>query len=75
MELFVATIWDVVQKVGGGPTHLVGHSLGTLVCLLLAAQRPEWVKSLTLFGPIAEPSEACASAAQGSRPRGAAEMA
>jgi 3-oxoadipate enol-lactonase len=57
MELFVATIWDVVQKVGGGPTHLVGHSLGTLVCLLLAAQQPEWVKSLTLFGPIAEPSD------------------
>ena len=57
MELFVATICDVVQKVGGGRTHLVGHSLGTLVCLILAAQRPEWVKSLTLFGPIAEPSD------------------
>ena len=58
MELFVETIFEVVQKVGGGPAHLVGHSLGTLVCLHLAAQRPEWVKSLTLFGPIVEPSDA-----------------
>src|ERR1700691_2206630 len=58
MEVFVEAIFDVVQKVGGGPAHLVGHSMGTLVGLHLAAQRPEWVKSLTLFGPIVEPSDA-----------------
>jgi 3-oxoadipate enol-lactonase len=58
MELFVETIFDVVQKVGGGPAHLVGHSMGTLVSLHLAAQRPDWVRSLTLFGPIVEPSDA-----------------
>jgi 3-oxoadipate enol-lactonase len=58
MELFIETVSEVLQKVGGHPAHLVGHSLGTLVCLRLATQRPEWVKSLTLFGPIAEPSDA-----------------
>ena len=58
MALFVETIGEIVQKVGGGPAHLVGHSMGTLVCQHLAARRPEWVKSLTLFGPIVEPSEA-----------------
>ncbi len=58
MELFIETISEVVEKVGGGPVHLVGHSLGTLVCQHLAARRPEWVKSLTLFGPIGEPSDA-----------------
>jgi pimeloyl-ACP methyl ester carboxylesterase len=58
MELFVETVAEVVQKVGGGPAHLVGHSLGSLVCQHLAAQRPQWVRSLTLFGPILEPSDA-----------------
>ncbi len=57
MALFVETIAEIVQKVGGGPAHLVGHSLGTLICQHLAAQRPEWVRSLTLFGPILDPSE------------------
>lgn len=57
MDLFVETIGEVVQKIGGGAAHLVGHSLGTLVCQHLAARTPEWVKSLTLFGPIVEPSE------------------
>lgn len=58
MELFAETIFEVVQKIGGGPAHLVGHSLGTLVCQHLATQWPEWIKSLTLFGPIVEPSDA-----------------
>jgi pimeloyl-ACP methyl ester carboxylesterase len=58
MELLIETISEIVQKVAGGPAHLVGHSLGALVCQHLATQRPEWVKSLTLFGPIGEPSDA-----------------
>ena len=58
MDLFVETVAEIVQKVGGAAAHLVGHSLGTLVCLHLSVRNPEWVKSLSLFGPIAEPSDA-----------------
>ena len=58
IELFAETIAEIVEKVGGGAVHLVGHSMGTLVCQHVAARFPERVKSLTLFGPIVEPSEA-----------------
>jgi 3-oxoadipate enol-lactonase len=37
--------------------HLVGHSMGTLVCQHVAARHPDSVKSLTLFGPILAPSD------------------
>jgi 3-oxoadipate enol-lactonase len=57
LDFFVETVVEVVQKVGGAPAHLVGHSMGTLVCQHLAARWAEWAKSLTLFGPILEPSE------------------
>lgn len=36
--------------------HFVGHSLGTLVCQSLAAERPELVRSLALIGGLAEPT-------------------
>ena len=58
MELFVETVAGVIEKIGGGAAHLVGHSMGTLVCQHVAARFPECVKSLTLFGPIVEPSDA-----------------
>ena len=35
--------------------HVVGHSLGTVVCQHLAVQRPDLVRSLALIGPLAEP--------------------
>jgi pimeloyl-ACP methyl ester carboxylesterase len=34
-----------------GPAHLVGHSYGGFLCLLLAMRRPSWVRSLTLAEP------------------------
>ncbi len=49
---------EIIDKVGGGPVHLVGHSMGTLVCQHVAARRPECVKSAALFGPIVDPAEA-----------------
>jgi 3-oxoadipate enol-lactonase len=58
IELFAEAIAEIIEKVGGGAVHLVGHSMGTLVCQHVAARHPECVKSLTLFGPIIEPSEA-----------------
>jgi len=58
MELFANTIAEIIKKVGGDPVHLVGHSMGTLVCQHVATRFPECVRSLTLFGPIVEPSDA-----------------
>ena len=36
----------------------MGHSLGGLIALHLAAKRPEKVKGLVLFGPVSPPPEA-----------------
>jgi 3-oxoadipate enol-lactonase len=38
--------------------HFVGHSMGTIVCQALAANGPELVASLVLFGALAEPTDA-----------------
>ncbi|MDQ7809261.1 alpha/beta fold hydrolase [Amycolatopsis sp. A133] len=35
----------------GGPVHLFGNSMGGAIALLVAAQRPELVKTLTLISP------------------------
>ena len=58
MALFVETIAEIIEKIGGGAVHLVGHSMGTLVCQHVAARHPDRVKSLTMFGPIVDPSDA-----------------
>ncbi|MEO1251872.1 MAG: alpha/beta hydrolase [Pseudomonadota bacterium] len=42
--------------------HLLGHSMGTIVCQHMAQQYPERVKSLALLGPLAEPPDAARSA-------------
>ena len=42
---------DTIAQVSGGPVHLVGHSYGGVVATLLAACRPELVRSLTLISP------------------------
>ena len=35
--------------------HLCGHSMGTIIGQHIAAKQPERVRSLALFGPLAEP--------------------
>ena len=57
MDGFVETIGEVIRVIGAAPVHLAAHSMGTTVCQHLAAKMPEWVTSLTLFGPIHEPSD------------------
>jgi len=42
--------------------HLMGHSLGTLICQQLAARKPDEVQSLILFGALTEPPEAARAA-------------
>ena len=55
---FTEAVLAVTSLLGLGRAHFVGHSLGTLVCQAIAAERPDLVASLTLFGALAEPAEA-----------------
>jgi pimeloyl-ACP methyl ester carboxylesterase len=48
----------IVKSIAGVPVHVVAHSMGTLVAQHLAIAAPEWVATLTLFGPIGEPGDA-----------------
>src|SRR5437016_2323171 len=58
MAALTKAVTEVAQALGAFPAHLVGHSMGTLICQHIAAERPEVVQSLTLLGPILEPGEA-----------------
>jgi pimeloyl-ACP methyl ester carboxylesterase len=42
---------EVIERLGGGPARLVGHSLGAVVCLGLAAREPGAVERLVLIAP------------------------
>jgi pimeloyl-ACP methyl ester carboxylesterase len=43
----------LMRTLGLAPAHLVGHSYGALVCLLLALRRPDAVRSMVLCEPPA----------------------
>lgn len=51
-------VHDVLRAAGVDRAHLAGHSMGSLICQHLAAELPETILSLTLFGPILEPAPA-----------------
>jgi pimeloyl-ACP methyl ester carboxylesterase len=53
MHQHVADLEVVIDALNTAPTHLVGHSYGALVCLLLAIRRPYLVRSLVLAEPPA----------------------
>ena len=53
-----AAVCDAVRATGIERAHFAGHSMGTLICQHLAAELPDAVLSLTLFGPILEPPPA-----------------
>lgn len=40
----------ILESVISEPTHIIGHSAGAGVCLMLAAQHPRLVKSISLLG-------------------------
>jgi pimeloyl-ACP methyl ester carboxylesterase len=48
---------ELLKGRGVEKAHVVGHSLGTVVCQHLAVQHPALVRSLSLIGPLAEPPE------------------
>lgn len=58
IDVMVQAIAEAAQMLGASPAHLVGHSLGSIVCQHIAARTPEAVLSLSLFGPILEPGDA-----------------
>ena len=65
---FVDAALMACERLGVRRAHWLGHSLGTIVCQHLAAQAPERVSSLALFGPLMAPADA---ARQGLRARAA----
>lgn len=42
---------EFVKKLGAGPVHLVAHSRGSDVALILAAKHPELIRSMVLIDP------------------------
>ena len=79
MAGLVAAVTDCLRLAGAARAHLVGHSMGTLICQYIAAKRPESVASLTLYGPILEPPSAAREAlkerAETARTAGMTEIA
>lgn len=58
IERFVSCIEQVCERLSIRQAHWMGHSLGTIVAQHLAVAHPERVKSLALYGPLAEPAQA-----------------
>ncbi len=53
MDEHVHDLEAFLHLLGAAPAHLVGHSYGALVSLLLAVQAPQLVGSLVLAEPPA----------------------
>ena len=48
---FATSVIGLIERQGIGPVHLAGNSLGGLVALMVAARRPDLVRTLTLVSP------------------------
>jgi len=57
IDRFVAAALRVLAAGGAERAHVVGHSLGAIVALHLAAREPKAVRSLALFGPVLTPPD------------------
>lgn len=51
LEAHARTVIAYLEQSGRGPVHLVGNSLGGAVSILVAARRPDLVRTLTLISP------------------------
>ncbi|MEP6762145.1 MAG: alpha/beta hydrolase [Sporichthyaceae bacterium] len=50
-EAHARTVAELIDRTVGEPVHLMGNSLGGAVATLVAARRPELVRTLTLVSP------------------------
>jgi len=55
-EVHAEAVLRVCDSLGIARAHFVGHSFGTLIVQHLAAKEPQRVRSLALFGALAEPA-------------------
>ena len=46
LDSFAADVAALIERVAGGPAHVLGHSIGAAVALILALQRPDLVRQL-----------------------------
>ena len=60
VESWAADFADIIEKVGHGPMHVVGSSLGGAMALALAEARPELVRTLIVVGGFSELDRATA---------------
>ncbi|OZI18524.1 alpha/beta hydrolase [Bordetella genomosp. 9] len=78
IDSLAQAVRDVCARLGVTRAHLLGHSLGTIVCFKLATESPELVRSLALFGPMLCPPDAARpnirARAQRARDEGVAGM-
>ena len=51
LRAHAATVIDYLDQSGHGSVHLLGNSMGGAICILLAASRPDLVRTLTLISP------------------------
>jgi len=79
VAVHVQAVLRVFEALGIGRAHVVGHSFGTIIAQHLAAQEPSRVRSLALFGAMAEPvpaqRENMRARAAAARERGMFEIA
>ena len=51
-ELMARDTIDFVERVSGGPVHLVGHSAGACLALVVVLRRPDLVRRLVLISGV-----------------------
>jgi pimeloyl-ACP methyl ester carboxylesterase len=51
LEAHARTVIDYLDLSGRGPVHLVGNSMGGAISLIVAARRPDLVRTLTVISP------------------------
>ena len=46
LDSFATDVAELIERIAGGPAHVLGHSIGAAVALILTMRRPELVRKL-----------------------------